>query len=410
MHNQITATQPLAAFAVSCPTINRARQGVDQPNQHSAILKHKPLVFASIFLLSINFPLHAQILLENIYVRFSGQYYLIPDLAKAISPELASQYGVSGSIVPYLGFRAGAGYGWRNWSFGAESGYTYIKGDNPLVTDIAITPLLLKAGYSFFPITSYRFFSLTPTAALGIVFAKANHYKDVIDMLTDNITVSSNTGFMAQIGLQAAWNPVRQWGRAFEIFARFSIDGIIEKGGLIPLPQIEIGITIRPFAFKTRPVPVTHIEEKPIVETPVEIIAEEEEAQEAEPPQSVRYLWLVLFPPDEMSAVSHGNAVLDEAGAVLAEMPTGAEFRIILRGYSAPYVSVSGQREVSRRRALYCADYLRQRYGIPDERITVEWYGAEALPENIEENDHVSRRSVEIIFEGEGYEKRRNKN
>jgi hypothetical protein len=38
----------------------------------------------------------------------SGQYYFLPNLSDALSPELAARYGVSSAIVPYPGFRAGA--------------------------------------------------------------------------------------------------------------------------------------------------------------------------------------------------------------------------------------------------------------------------------------------------------------
>jgi outer membrane protein OmpA-like peptidoglycan-associated protein len=321
---------------------------------------------------------------------------MMPDLAGAVSPELAERYGVSTGFIPYPGFRAGAGYEWKKWSFGLESGYTYIKGDNPLVTDIAIGPLLLKAGYSFFPISNYEYFSLAPTAAMGLVFAQVNHYKDAIDMLIENASRSENAGFIAQIGFRAGWNPVRQWDRFFEIFTGFSVDCVIETGGIIPLPQFELGIKIRPFAWKARNVSVP----EEIVKE--EILAIEEEIAE-EAPESVRHIWSVLFPPNGLAPTAQGHAVLDEAGQVIAGVineTVNEKFRIILRGYAAPFVSVSGQMEVSRRRVLYCASYLKEKYEIPDELITVEWYGSQALPENTEEAAHSSRRSVEIIFEG----------
>lgn len=363
--------------------------------------KYNSFVFASIFLFLIHFPLRAQSNQDGIFVYFSGQLYLIPEIAGAISPELADRYGVSNVFTPYPGFRAGAGYELGRWSFALESGYTYIKGDNPLVVDISIVPLMLKAGYSFFPISGYEFFSLAPTAAMGFAFARVNHYKDAIDMLTDKMIHSENAGFMAQIGLRAGWNPVRQWERFFEIFAGLSVDCIIETGGIIPLPQLEFGITIRPFAYKARN--ACAAEDGRIAP---EEIAEEELFTEKlieEAPQFFRYLWLVLFLPDEIIAPAHGRAVLDEAGQMIAETISAVidgEYRIILRGYAAPFVSVSGQQSVSRSRVLHCASYLREKYGIPDELITVEWYGSQALPENTEEAAHSSRRSVEIIFEG----------
>jgi hypothetical protein len=170
--------------------------------------------------------LNAQDWKEGLFGYLSGQYYVIPGLASTLSPDLAEKYGVSKGVISYPGFRAGAGWEWRHWSFGLESGYSYIKGDNPLILDIFIVPLLFKAGYSFFPIKSYEQFSLTPAASLGIVFAAVDHYRDVIDMLTERQSHLTSKGLFAQLGIRAGWNPVKKWGRAFEVFAGLSVDAV----------------------------------------------------------------------------------------------------------------------------------------------------------------------------------------
>jgi hypothetical protein len=67
------------------------------------------------------------------------QYYVIPNIADAFAPDLAAKYGFGdGLVTPYPGFRGGFGYEWGRLQVGFETGYTYIKGDNPLVTDIKL--------------------------------------------------------------------------------------------------------------------------------------------------------------------------------------------------------------------------------------------------------------------------------
>jgi len=355
----------------------------------SGSIKRKSVVFASMLLLSASFPLCAQNWLEGLFLSVSGQYYIMPDLTGAISPELAAQYGVSGVIIPYPGFRAGAGYEWKKWSFGLESGYTYIKGDNPLVTDISVVPLLLKAGYSFFPFSSYEYFSLTPIAAFGFAFAQADHFLSVVDMFLKNPAHSKNSGLMAQLGLRAGWNPVRKWGRALEVFAGLSVDGIIETGGLIPLPQVELGVLVRPFQFKPRKAAVAP-EELVFSHTPDNIVVEE-----GKDGKTVRLLNAVYFEADSAVMLERYRPILDEAGRRLQTNPAS---RITLRAYTAPFGTTEGRAALSAERARYCMDYLQQSFGIARARITVENFGAEKTPAFVDANWE-SYRCVELIIE-----------
>ena len=324
-------------------------------------------------------------------------------MSSLISPKLADQYGIGEGFIPYPGFRAGAGYEWNKWRFGFEAGYTRIKGNNPLVQDIRLTPLVLTAGYVFNPIQNYDRFSLVPNIAFGMVFAQVEHYKDAIDILTNKISSSSNTGFLLRPGVRAGWEPFPNWEKRLEVFAGFSVDCIIETSGVIPLPQMELGVIIRPFRKTTRPEPAIQIMEEP---TEIEIEIEEIDEQideeieieiEIEPPEIIHTVMLVLFDADRMVPNAAGIGTLNEAGNAAADLQ---DLKITIKGYAAPFVSASGQREVSRRRASYCAAYLMENFGITEEQITIEWHGSDALPENIRTQDNAQRRSVEIILEG----------
>jgi len=334
---------------------------------------------------------------ENIFFSFSGQYYIVPDLAGVASPEMARQYGVSGGIIPFPGFRIAAGYEWNNWLFSLELGFTYIKGDNPLVTNIFLIPSILKAGYTFYPISQYKQFTLTPTAGFGTVFAGADHYKDAIDMLLGIQSSSANNGLLIQAGLRAGWQPFSttegKIERKIEFFAGLSVDCIIEKEGIIPLPQLEIGIIVRPF-IRVRPAPIAHNE--PIKET--DIIIEVTEILN-EPDIILEYkreYLIIFFDTDSFTLSDNGIAVLDE---VINAFNKYTEAKIIIRGYAAPYPSVWGQTELSRQRALSCIYYLTEN-DIKEEYLTIEAMGAGSLPQNTERSDTSRRRSVEVIIEG----------
>jgi len=358
--------------------------------------------------------LSAQNWTDNIFTSLSGQYYVFPGIAGAISPSLADQYGVSKGVVPFPGFRAGAGYELGRWNFALESGFTYILGDNPLVEKINLSPLLFKAGYSFFPIKKYNRFSLTLVLGAGLFFGWVDHYQDVIDMLTGKITHSKNTGFLAQAGARAGWQPVLKWGKAFELNAGFSLDMIVETGGLIPLPQIELGIIVRPWRFLKLPgdSQLTGTLHSPDEAEAVDGIEESDgflklTEELIGDPDIARQVWLVLFPPNGATPTAAGLAVLDKAGdAMRAALSMGgnigkdSKFRVIIGGFAAPFLTAAGQREISRRRAVYCRDYLVEKYGVPESMIIIGWYGSERLPENNDAASHPERRSVEIIFSG----------
>jgi outer membrane protein OmpA-like peptidoglycan-associated protein len=325
------------------------------------------------------------------------QYYVLPDTADSLAPDMAKRYGVSGGLIkPYPGFRAGAGYEWRNWRFSLESGYTYVKGDNPLVLDIHFIPLTFKAGYAFSP---WKNLSIVPALGAGLTFVSVNHYETAIDMLLDNQSHSSNRGFLLNAGIRLGWS----FTPALEFFAGAGLDCIVESGGLISLPAVELGITIKPFRFGKKKEAAG--EEAPgkaipaMVKTPEAVVPEAiEKAAEipALPPESKVRIVRVLYFPEE-SAVPAGSRLveLDAAAELLLSSP---ELGVTLRGYAAPYGTVTKLYALSEGRARFCADYLEKKYGIESRRITVEWHGADKEPEASDGEDW-RRRCVEIIIE-----------
>jgi hypothetical protein len=317
-------------------------------------------------------------------------------MADALAPGLAERYGVpEGLIKPSPGFRAGAGYQWRHWRFSLESGYTYIRGDNPLVLDIALIPLELKAGYVFSP---WKNFSIIPLLGAGFTFASVNHYETALDMLMENKTHSADRSLVAGAALRLGWSFLP----ALTLYAGAGVDCIIESGGLIPLPALELGITVKPFLFgKKREAAAKSRGTEPVaaVSAVAEAAAIEAAAAEiaaAETAGPERVVLTLYFPPERAVPVRPRPAELDAAGELLRSDP---ELRVTLRGYSAPHGTEAGRRSLSEARARFCENYLVREWGIPQERITVERYEDGRLPEGDDGSDP-RRRCTEIIIEG----------
>jgi outer membrane protein OmpA-like peptidoglycan-associated protein len=307
---------------------------------------------------------------------------------------MAERYGVSdGLIKPYPGFRTGLGYAWKKFRFSLETGYTYIAGTNPLVLDITLIPLTFKAGYVFSP---WKALSITPVVGTGLAVVSVTHYETAIDMLLGRQSRSSNRSVLLNAGVRAGWSCTP----ALELYAGAGLDCVVETGGLIPLPAVELGVLIKPFRFgEKRDVKPAGTELINIPEIVVPEIAgpveEPEPVPEAETPaEPVRVVRVLHFPAERAVPVRSHLVELDAAAELLRASP---ELSVTLRGYTAPYGTPGGRRALSERRARFCADYLEREQGIERGRITVEWYGADKEPEAAAGEDR-RRRCVEIIM------------
>jgi outer membrane protein OmpA-like peptidoglycan-associated protein len=193
---------------------------------------------------------------------------------------------------------------------------------------------------------------------------------------------------------------------ALNLYAGAGVDWIIETGGTIPLPAVELGITFKPFLLEKRfrpraarpalaPEPPVAPMREPELAVEPEPVPKPEPAAVPEPEIPVRILQILYFPADAEFPIPSHMAGLDAAGELLRASP---DLAVTLRGYTAPYSTPGARRILSELRARFCENYLRSEYGIADERITVEWYGADRLPEGADGTDW-RRRCVDIIIE-----------
>jgi hypothetical protein len=171
--------------------------------------------------------------LEGLFLEGGAQYYFAPGL-------------LQDHIQPEPGFRGGLGYEWRRFRFSAEAGFTRVAGTNPLVLDIALYPVIFKAGYTFPLIWG---FGLKPELGLGPLFSRTGHYPTVMDLLLENKRDSETWSFFSAFRLDLTYTFP---GNFIGLYAGGGVDMIVETGGPIPLPVLEAGLTLKPFALAAR--------------------------------------------------------------------------------------------------------------------------------------------------------------
>jgi outer membrane protein OmpA-like peptidoglycan-associated protein len=355
--------------------------------------------FCVIFLLFICSGLFAQNShwADPVFIEGGVQYY--------IAPKILSDY-----IKVSPGFRGALGYEWRRFRFSAESGYTHVTGTNPLVLDLKAVPLLFKAGYTF-PLVSGL--GIKPELGLGLLFSETDHYETALDMLQDIFEKSPVTSLFASARIHLIWTFP---GNALSLYAGGGTDLILETGGPIPLPVIDAGLTIKPFALFNRTKKQSTTTSAETAEKAGENLQDDSKPEENAAPairfeatkenivienspdqgKIVRLLNAVYFQANSVTLIEKYRYILDSAGEQLRAVPAA---RLILRAYSAPTGTHEGQIAVAGGRALFCEEYLSGQYGISKDRISIEWYGADKAPEwgnaSLE-----SYRCVELIISG----------
>jgi len=317
---------------------------------------------------------------DGFFIEGSAVHYYLPEL-------------FSGIMKPQPGFRGALGYEYRRFRFAVESGYTRIEGTNPLVLDVTLIPLTAKFGYS---LPLFRGIGLQADISFGWFFSRTTYYPSAIDMLIDNKQDERVKSPLAGARLYLTYSFLRDF---IKIYAGGGADIVFENDGPIPPPVIEAGISIKPLAFprpkarRQEPVPPAEPASSSEPASPSEPV----ETAETEIPQAPQRIVLsrtaVYFIADSTALIEDYRIVLDEAGRRLRANPA---LRITMRGYTAPVGTEDGKTSLSAARAWYCAEYLMRCYGIAENRMNIEFYGAEETsgPEAWE-----YRRRVDLIIE-----------
>jgi outer membrane protein OmpA-like peptidoglycan-associated protein len=297
---------------------------------------------------------------DSFFISGALQYYLVPEL-------------FSGLIKPIPGFRAALGYEYKRFYLAVESGYTHIEGTNPLVLDLQFVPVVIKAGYAY-PIRWGL--GVQADLSFGYLFSKTLHYEDAINLILEKQKLTQKRSPLAGARLYAFYEfPQNRYPKKFaKVYAGGGVDLVFENDGIIPLPTLEAGISIKPF---------TLIRRKGSAES-----------------QIIRLKDAVYFEANSVTMREAYVPLLDRVGQQLKEDPRR---RLILRAYSAPERTAEWQIHrtgeipaLSAARAEYCADYLAEHYGISASRIEIEHYRAEKA-KNLKGAHPESFRCVELI-------------
>jgi hypothetical protein len=288
--------------------------------------------YALIFFLALPIPCYAQETpwYEGFYLEGSILNYFVPNVLKEL-------------VQPEIGYRGGLGYELNNFRFTVESGFSRVVGTNPLVLEIAFVPVAFKFGYAMPGVNG---FGVQADLGLGAAFSHTTRYETAIDMVLNKLREDSERSLITSARLYATWSPLK----FLKIYAGGGGDIIFETDGPIPLPLVEVGISLKPFALAG---------------------AVAERRQKKEKMNSV------YFERNSVIMIESGMSVLDNAGRRLSE---NAALKVTLVAYYAPKNTAewqvqreSGEPALSAARAEQCAEYLRENYGIAPERIKIEY-------------------------------------
>lgn len=318
---------------------------------------------------------------DSIFIGNAIQGYVIP--------EIFEDY-----LRPHPGYRGALGLEYKRCGFALEAGYTRIEGTNPLVLDVSLAPLVFKFTYGF---PSRWRLGLQGGIALGALFSQTAHYDTSLNMLAHNTTYSDTNSLFAGARLYLVYS---FQGNFLKLYAGGGVDALFEDDGAIPMPTLEAGISLKPFMFvsagrrrlaKIRPEPKISPEEIVFSHTLDNFIVQETEAG-----KTVRILNAVYFEANSVNMIERYRPILNYAGERLRADP---ELRMTLRAYAAPFGTAEGQTAVSAARAWFCVEYYMKRYGIAENRMKIEYYGAEKTPEELRDASWESYRCVELILE-----------
>jgi len=331
------------------------------------------LIVLLIILVILAFNSYAQ---EDVFLEGSVLQYFAPDKMDDL-------------LKSKLGVRFAIGIDSNNFLFAAETGYSNITGESPLIEKITLIPVVAKFGYMY-PLQSN--YGLQAMLNLGFAMFNIERYETAVNAAIGKSIEESERSLLGGFRLYATMLPRDR----IKLYAGGGADIIFEKAGPIAMAVIEAGISIKPFTAKPKKPsePVERFEIAPeeiVFESRSENIIVEETAQG----RSVRLLNAVYFEADTAVMIERYRPILNEAGERLRANPS---LRILLRGYAAPFGTAEGLVELSSARARYCAEYLAAHYGISESRIRIEFFGAERAPA-FRDATWESYRCVELILE-----------
>jgi outer membrane protein OmpA-like peptidoglycan-associated protein len=316
------------------------------------------------------------ILPSGFFLSLGAQYYIIP----------AEPFK-----TPYPGARLDAGW---DFSLGPgllsaafETGYSYSTAgtDRPgyhvIEPDVHVIPLSGKALY-ILPIAASKkggVFSLGAGLTGGAYLSIAGDLSGFDSFVGPRLFAFWNFG-KPQAEIPAA--------SGLALFAGGGANFVPEKAGDIPMPLAELGVK---YTFGTKP----RAQEAP---APQETFSTEgrlqvrlEDGREA----FVLDDYTIHFPGDVVELQQEDLDTLDRLAELLKSHP---DFHVVIAGFANRAGTVTGQVEVSHRRAEDALEYLMEQ-GIGAYRMEAHWYGAAYPLQLSDTNEHrAANRRVEFYL------------
>ncbi len=244
-----------------------------------------------------------------------------------------------------------------------ETGHSVILGTNPLVRSFDAVPVTVNAAYEYFPI---RYLSVGTFAGIGLYALKIQHYPVVLDILTNKLKTSHGVDGALNAGISVGSEILN---RSVEFKTAFSIDLLLEKSRVVPLPSFQIYMRVYPGAVyayarrKNTPAPPVLLP----VAAPI-IIEKEDKPQPkkpAEKPLAQFDAIYVYFNPESAELDVNAKGDIKKAAAILKEHK---DLFVLFESSAAPFGSQGGRLKVEAARIAAVSEYL-QKSGITQDRI-----------------------------------------
>ena len=308
--------------------------------------------------------------------------------------------------MPKPGWRLAAGYALfhthtHSFPLYVEAGHSVVSGTNQIVRSLDIYPMQFFSGYEFMPLS---WLSLDVAVGAGVYFAHIDHYDTVLDLIRGNLMTTRGHGFIFSGKLGAGVNLYR---KAIELRVNGTIECIWETGGIIPLPGVNLALTVYPGKIVhniLHPLVKNVVEIKEVetvvekeVETIVEKTVEVEKVIEKEIREEGPFLlsnnFVILFDAEKALLTDEAKMQLDTLAELLKKYP---DTKIAVVGSAAPYYSVDSQLELAIIRSWAIVNYLRDTSGIAQERMVVRRPVMADVAAKGDSSEEVQLRSVSI--------------
>jgi len=237
-----------------------------------------------------------------------------------------------------------------------ETGHSVVSGVNPLIRTFDIFPLMMNIGYEWSP---FSYLTIGVNVGFGLFISNIKHYPTSLDLLQNKIKSTTGVGSALSSGVSFGTNFLE---RNIELRASFSLDVILEKPKIIPLPNFQIGMRLYPKGLYEYSKKKGKTE---IIEKIVERKRIEQKEIEKEDLTQYETMYVYFLPESaelDINAISQVKKAADR-------LKEHSELYILFEGSTAQFGSVMGREKLEAERVGRVTEYLQKSCGIDKSRI-----------------------------------------